>query len=111
VVVPEIVDYELRRELLRARKTASVARLDAFNSSAPDRYLPVTTVAIRRAAELWADVRQRGLPTTDPRELDVDVILAAQALTAGLSVGDLIVARSNPIHLSRFLTADLWQNV
>ncbi len=30
VVIPEIADYEVRRELLRARKTAGVERLDAL---------------------------------------------------------------------------------
>jgi hypothetical protein len=30
VVVPAIADYEVRRELLRAGKTAGVARLDAI---------------------------------------------------------------------------------
>ena len=31
-LVPEIADYEIRRELIRAGKTAGIARLDAFNS-------------------------------------------------------------------------------
>ncbi len=30
VVVPEIADYEVRRELIRARRNAGLARLDAF---------------------------------------------------------------------------------
>ena len=30
VMVPEIADYEVRRELIRARRTASIARLDAL---------------------------------------------------------------------------------
>jgi hypothetical protein len=33
VLVPEIADYEVRRELLRANKAAGLARLDAFNGA------------------------------------------------------------------------------
>ena len=93
-MVPEVVDYELRRELLWARKTAGVSRLDSFNSASSDRYLPITSAAMRLAASLWADLRQRGLPTTDPRELDIDVILAAQVRESGVPPGDLVVATS-----------------
>ena len=63
VIVPEIVNYELRRELLRLGKTAAIAQLSAFNQSMPDRYLPITTQAMDMAAELWARVRRQGKPT------------------------------------------------
>ena len=109
--VPEIIDYELRRELLRAKKTSSVRYLDLFLGSLPGGVLAVTSVAMRRAAELWADVRNRGLPTCDPRELDVDVILAAQVVTAGLPLNDVVIATSNPNHLNRFVTAELWSAI
>jgi predicted nucleic acid-binding protein len=109
VVVPEIVDYELRRELLRAQKTTGVARLDALEATLDD--LPLTTAAMRRAADLWAEVRRRGLPTADPMALDVDVILAAQGLTMGAAKNDVVVATTNVGHLSRLIPAELWQNV
>jgi predicted nucleic acid-binding protein len=111
VVVPEIVDYELRRELLRLGKTTALADLDAFESQGPGRYVPLTTPDLRRAAELWADVRQRGIPTAGPQELDVDVILAAQALNLGIALPDFAVATSNTAHLSRFVSADDWRNL
>ena len=111
VVVPEIIDYELRRELLRANKSASIALLDAFNQAVGDRYLPLTTECLRSAASLWSRVRQQGIPTTDPKALDIDVILAAQALSLNMPLIEFVVATSNANHLSRFVIADTWQNI
>lgn len=107
VVLPEIADYEVRRELLRANKSPGLARLDAFCASLE--YLPITTAAIRKAASLWAQVRQQGRPTADKHALDGDVILAAQALTMGEP--GVIVATTNVGHLSRFVAADGWRNI
>ena len=59
--VPEIADYEVRRELLRAGKTGGIAHLDALIERLW--YLPITTEAMRRAAEFWAQARQQGRPT------------------------------------------------
>jgi predicted nucleic acid-binding protein len=55
------------------------------------------------AARLWAQVRKAGKPTADPKELDGDVILAAQAL----AVGGLVVT-DNPGYLGRFVTVKSW---
>jgi hypothetical protein len=66
---------------------------------------------MRLAAQLWADVRRRGLSTADSKELDVDVILAAQVLDTRRPLSDIIVATSNPAHISRFVPADLWANI
>jgi len=106
VLVPEVADYEMRRELLRAGKIAGLARLDAFGRTLE--YLPLTTAAMRRAAELWADARRKGLPTADRHALDGDVILAAQALTLGVEV---VVATTNVGHLARFVTAAEWADI
>lgn len=107
VILPEIADYEVRRELIRLNAVSSIARLDALASAVE--YLPLTTEAMRLAARLWADVRQRGMPTADPKELDGDVILAAQALLLGEA--DMMVATTNAGHLSRFVAARQWQTV
>jgi predicted nucleic acid-binding protein len=111
VFVPEIADYEVRRELVRAGKTMSVARLDRFNAAVPGRYLPITTIAMRRAAEMWAQSRQTGVPTADPQALDGDVILAAQALTMSVPGSNVVVATANVRHIARYLAADLWRNI
>jgi predicted nucleic acid-binding protein len=73
VVAPEIADYEVRRELLRLGATAGVRRLDALKARLV--YLPITTSAMLAAAEFWALMRQTGLPTAGPGELDADAIL------------------------------------
>ena len=57
VLVPAIIYYELKRELLRANKPFSVDRLDKFSKTS-NHYLPLTDDALRLAAELWANARQ-----------------------------------------------------
>lgn len=109
VFVPEIVDYEVRRELLRARKTTSIARLDALRIAVW--FFELTGADLLRAAELWAQSRQQGLPTAGAGDLDIDVILAAQVLALGLPLDAFIVATSNPRHLSRFVRAARWEDV
>jgi predicted nucleic acid-binding protein len=105
--VPEIADYEVRRELLRAKKTAGVAQLDAL--AALLEYLPLTTTAMRYAAVAWASARQLGQPTAGDRTIDADMLLVGQAMTLGVS--DVIVATTNVGHLSRFVRADVWQSI
>lgn len=107
VILPEITDYEVRRELVRLKAFSSIARLDALAVKVD--YLPLTTAAMRLAADLWAQGRQSGQPTADPKELDGDVILAAQALLLGVS--DVVMATTNVGHLSRYVSAKFWQDV
>lgn len=109
VVVPEIVDYELRRELLRLRLAAGVARLDRLTGLLA--YVPISTEMMLLAANLWADVRHRGLPTADPQALDVDVILAAQAQSLATAASPAVVATTNVGHLSRLVEARRWPEI
>ncbi len=109
IIVPEIADYETRRELLRAGKVNGLARLDALERALE--YLPLTTAAMRRAAQLRADVRRQGLPTADDKALDGDVILAAQALTIDAPEGGVVIATTNVGHLSRLTEAEAWQQI
>jgi predicted nucleic acid-binding protein len=106
IVVPEICIYEIRRELLRVRATTGLARLDLIKTSF--HFAPLTTAAMIRAAELWAEVRRRGLPTAGPDRLDADAILAAQALVAVGPSDTVFVATENVRHLGRFVDARLW---
>lgn len=56
VVVPEIIDYEIRRELLRANKIQGIQRLDHLKTAIG--YLPFNTDVMLKAAEFWAKVRK-----------------------------------------------------
>ena len=67
-LLPEIADYEVRRELLRAGKTQGLERLDALTKLLE--YLPITTSAMRQAALLWAQARQQGQPTAGDKTID-----------------------------------------
>ncbi len=47
----------------------------------------------------------------DPKELDADVLIAAQALDLGVPAPDLVIATTHAGHLSQFVAADLWTNL
>jgi predicted nucleic acid-binding protein len=106
-IIPEIADYEVRRELLRANKTKGISRLDDLANLIE--YLPITTAAMRQAAQLWSQARQQGQPTAGDKTIDGDMVLVAQAITLGEP--DVVIATTNVGHLSRFITAELWQNI
>jgi predicted nucleic acid-binding protein len=107
LILPEISDYEVRRELLRAQKQRGIDRLNALAGLLE--YLPLSTAAMREAAILWAKARQLGQPTAADKALDGDVILAGQAISLGAS--DVVIATTNVGHLSRFVPSELWQNI
>jgi predicted nucleic acid-binding protein len=111
VLIPEIVDYEVRRELVRVGASAGLRRLDALLGRFT--LLPLERPALLRAAELWAHVRKAGLPTADPHALDADAILAGQALTAAGPGDIIIVATANVRHLGRFpgIDARPWRTI
>jgi hypothetical protein len=115
IMVPAIADYEVRRELIRLGKTAGIVSLNAWNSAPSDRYVPLTDSALQLASTLWAQSRKAGAVTADPKELDCDVLIAAQSLeyqaVHGLASNAIIIATVNIGHLSHFLPADLWQNI
>lgn len=109
VVLPEIADYEVRRELIRAKKIQGIQRLDQLKKNTF--YAPITTAIMLKAAELWAAVRMQGKPTADPHALDGDAILAAQALTYEANNRSIVIATDNVFHLSRFVPAKTWDSI
>lgn len=115
IILPEIVDYEVRRELLRANKKSGLQKLDQLKAEII--YLSITTEVMLKAAELWAETRNKGKPTADNRSLDGDVILAAQALLLQTALllnnheNEVTIATSNKKHLSLFIKAENWQEI
>ena len=90
VLVPEIADYEVRREPTRAGRPKGISRLDDLAERIG--YLPITTQYGEGAALLWAQARTQGYPTAVDTALDGDVLLAAQAQLAT----SLVMTSSSP---------------
>lgn len=115
ILVPAVADFEVRRELLRLKRPSSIATLNAWCNAVPERYLPLTDSILKNAAQMWADIRNQGLVTADPKELDCDALIAAQVLDYmnqnDLSSDDVVIATSNVGHLSRFVPAKLWDEI
>ncbi len=102
VYIPEIIDYEVRRALLFGGLTRSIERLDQFKQVLY--FLPLNSAAMLDAANLWATARKQGKSVADPKELDGDAILAAQARQVGA-----VVITENVGHLSVFTDARDWR--
>lgn len=109
VCIPEVCDYEIRREYLRRKNVKCLAKLDQLIENL--QYIPINSSMMRKAAELWAKSRQIGQITADPKELDADVILCAQALLSIEANDELVVATTNIGHLSYFVSANKWENI
>ncbi|MGD8859483.1 MAG: PIN domain-containing protein [Myxococcales bacterium] len=101
LLISEVADYELRRELIRIGATRSLARLDELEREL--RYVPVTTATWRSAAKLWAWARRTGKATASGDALDGDVLIAAQARAE-----DAVVVTTNPRHFEQFVEARRW---
>ena len=98
VILQEVTDYEVRRELIRRNSVNALINLDQLGQRVE--YMPLTTQIMRLSAELWAQARQRGLQTAANQSLDCD------------SLGvPAIVASGNWAHLSRYVPAQDWQTI
>jgi predicted nucleic acid-binding protein len=111
VIVPEIADYEVRRELIRCNKTKGLERLERFVASRGEDYLPLTTAVMRQAAALWAQARQEGKQTAADAALDGDMILVAQAQSLNVPESEIIIATANVSDIIRFFPAAQWRDI
>jgi len=109
VVIPEIADYELRRELIRINSAPSLSALDRLSSELL--YAPLSTRIMRMAAELWADARKQGRMTAPDTALDGDVILCAQTISLSRDGEECVVATTNVRHLGWFVDAREWASI
>lgn len=109
VVVPEIADYELRREFILQKFTRSLQRLDELKELLD--YEPLTTSIMLRAAEYWAQVRAQGKATADDKGLDGDMILAAQWAAIASNESDAVIATDNIKHLGLVARARSWREI
>lgn len=107
--ISEVADYEVRRELLRARKQRGVERLNRLKADFG--YVAITTATMLQAAVYWAQLRQEGRPTAPDLALDGDVILAAQAALLIALGHDVVIATTNVGHLARLVPAEEWQKI
>jgi predicted nucleic acid-binding protein len=109
LMLPEVIDYEVRRETLRAGNSRALQALEELTRLIE--YVALTTQAMRLAAAFWAEARRIGRRTADDRALDVDVILAAQAVVLSGRGEEVLIATTNPQHLAQFTPARLWSEV
>jgi predicted nucleic acid-binding protein len=107
VLVPALAYYEALREFERRQAAMQAERLKQYCLD-PARFIPLTTEHLTLAARLWGETRRGGRSTASGDSLDGDVLLAAQALSLGLSPGEYVVATTNVSHLSRFVPAVDW---
>jgi hypothetical protein len=71
------------------------------------------SIIVITLTSLWAELRNSGVPTADVKNIDVDCILAVQALVEGRDGEQVVIATTNVGHLSRIpnIDARLWTDI
>ena len=110
IIVSDICDYELRRELIGI-KSKSVQELDRLRDLIE--FQPVTFAVLEKAAELWAEARYLSQSNKIKDNIDVDCILAAQwCLLKEQNPGrKVIIATKNIKDFQRVTDCEVWQNI
>ena len=109
VCIPEICDYEIRRNLILEELRQSISNLDSLQEVLE--YLPLNTAVLLEAAEFWAAAHKQKTPTAGKEELDVDMILCAHA-KVGITYGTgVVIATTNPGHIGLFAEAKKWRDI
>ena len=110
VRVPLLADFEVRRGLVLGGSAKGLVALDRLVAQCGHALPTADTIEI--AARLWADVRRRGRSVGPDRDLQADVILAAQALELTAEGYQTWVASDNLRHLNRLYSrCALWEDI
>lgn len=110
LVVSAAADYEARRGYLwkldkHPDEPKALARLDHLCKLLG--MCPISGEVLRTAARFWSEARKGGYSTAPERDIDWDVIVAAQA--ASLTA---VVVTSNAGHISRYgVDARDWRDI
>jgi hypothetical protein len=115
VITSDICEYEVRRSLILASFTnptvEGINNLDELQQVID--FLPLTKTVMREAALLWAEARSQRIPTADDKNIDADIIIAAQwkLLTEEFPGQYIAIATTNIKHLQCFTEAKDWKNL
>jgi predicted nucleic acid-binding protein len=110
LIVSAAADYEARRGYLwkldkHPDEPKALARLDQL-CELLDMH-PISVEVLRKAARFWSDAKRAGHATAPERDLDWDVIVAAEATELGA-----VVVTSNAGHISRYgVDARDWRDI
>ena len=111
VVVPEVADYEVRRELTRINAVGSLRRLDDLVTLGGLSYQPARAPLGAKPHSFGPMPASLASQPHRPDALDADVILAACAATIGHPGDQVLVATQNVGHLARYCDARLWTTI
>lgn len=109
-VIPEIADYELRRELIRIKSTL-LPRLDELAELDGFYYAPLSTPVMRLAADLWAEAWNERRATADRHALDGDATMGATARLLKMGERGVVVVTDNLKHIQRYTSAARWEDI
>jgi hypothetical protein len=118
LVTSTLCDYEFRRGLLEPSVKANelapgVVELETLADTGMLEFISVSREDGILAAQMWVDAQADGRPTSDKKNIDIDVIISAQSLilqreNPGQKV---VVATTNTKHISRYCEAANWRDI
>lgn len=105
IVVPAVIDYELRRTLIQGGQKAGLTNLDRLQDMGLQ-YLEMSQEMWEKAAQLWAWARNTRQSTAHEHKIDIDCLLGAQAVMLAQLTGEhTVVATKNVKDIARYTPA------